>query len=123
MSAISRTFATLTAALVAVGFSATAGAETTLRMSSQWTENTIGSQVDKWWSQEIEKRTKGQVKIKIFFEGALGKAKENLTLIQQGASDTQSVGVSAMAALNRRVSRFSERALGDEGGPDNEGGC
>jgi hypothetical protein len=46
-----------------------------------------------------------------------------LTLIQQGASDTQSVGVSAMAALNRRVSRFSERALGDEGGPDNEGGC
>jgi predicted anti-sigma-YlaC factor YlaD len=45
-----------------------------------------------------------------------------LTLIQQGASDTQSAGVSAMAALNRRVSRFSERALGDELGPGTEGG-
>lgn len=31
-----------------------------------------------------------------------------LTLIQQGASDTQSMGVSAMAALNRGVSRLSD---------------
>ncbi|MDA1094113.1 MAG: hypothetical protein O3A25_12715 [Acidobacteria bacterium] len=45
-----------------------------------------------------------------------------LTLIQQRASDTQSAGVSAMAALNLRVSRFSERALDDARGPDDEGG-
>ena len=41
-----------------------------------------------------------------------------LTLIQQGASDTQSAGVGAMAALNRGVSLLSERALGDERAPD-----
>ena len=56
-----------------------------LKMSSQWTENTPGGQVDVWWANEIEKRTNGEVKIKIFWEGALGKAKENLGLIQQGA--------------------------------------
>ncbi len=56
-----------------------------LKMSSQWTENTPGGQVDIWWAEEIEKRTNGEVKIKIFWEGALGKAKENLGLIQTGA--------------------------------------
>lgn len=60
---------------------------TKLRMSSQWTENTAGAQVDKWWAAEIRKRTDGAVNIKIFWEGALGKAKENLGLIQKGAID------------------------------------
>lgn len=41
-----------------------------------------------------------------------------LTLIQQGASDTRSASAGAIAALNRRVSRLSERALGDERAPD-----
>lgn len=76
-----------TAAFAALLGLAPAAADTTLRMSSQWTENTTGSQIDKWWAQEIDKRTGGQVKIKIFFEGALGKAGENLTLIRQGAID------------------------------------
>ena len=58
-----------------------------LRMSSQWTETTAGAKVDKWWASEIEKRTNGAVKIKIFWAGVLGKAKENLGLIQQGAID------------------------------------
>lgn len=58
-----------------------------LRMSSQWTENTAGAQVDKWWAEEIRNRTNGTVNIKIFWEGALGKAKENLGLIQKGAID------------------------------------
>ena len=40
-----------------------------------------------------------------------------LTLIQQRAS-TQSAGAGAIAALNRRVSLLSERALGDERAPD-----
>ena len=58
-----------------------------LRMSSQWTETTAGAKVDKWWAGEIDKRTGGAVKIKIFWAGVLGKAKENLGLIQQGAID------------------------------------
>jgi hypothetical protein len=45
-------------------------------------------------------------------------AAQVLTLIQQGASETQSVGVGAMVALNRRVSLLSGRALGDERASD-----
>ncbi len=56
-----------------------------LKMSSQWTENTPGGQVDLWWANEIKERTNGEVDIKIFWEGALGKGKENLGLIQSGA--------------------------------------
>ncbi len=78
--------ALLTAGFLAAGLTAEAPAAE-LRMSSQWTETTAGAKVDKWWAKEIEKRTKGAVKIKIFWAGVLGKAKENLGLIQQGAID------------------------------------
>ena len=64
-----------------------ASADVTLRMSHQWAENNAGSKVDKWFAQEVEKRTGGKVKIKIFWSEALGKAKENLGLLQQGAID------------------------------------
>ena len=56
-----------------------------LKMSSQWTENTPGGQVDIWWADQIRERTNGEVDIKIFWEGQLGKGKENLGLIQEGA--------------------------------------
>lgn len=58
-----------------------------LRMSNQWAETTAGAQVDKWWASEIESRTDGAVSVKIFWEGVLGTAKENLGLIQEGAID------------------------------------
>ena len=61
-------------ASLASGFSTTSFAAKTLRMSSQWTETTAGAQVDKWWAKEIETRTNGEIKIKIFWEGVLGKA-------------------------------------------------
>jgi TRAP-type C4-dicarboxylate transport system substrate-binding protein len=86
MSAIRKTLHAALAAAMIFGFAKAADAET-LRMSSQWTEKTAGAQVDKWWAAEIEKRTEGAIKIKIFWEGVLGKAKENLGLIQQGAVD------------------------------------
>ena len=62
-------------------------ADVTLRASSQWNETHAGSQVDLWWADEISKRTNGEVKIKIFFSGALGKAQENLKLMQDRAID------------------------------------
>lgn len=74
-------------AVIAFAVGAPASAEVTLRMSHQWTENNAGSVVDKWFAKEVEKRTNGQVKIKIFWAEALGKAKENLGLLQQGAVD------------------------------------
>ena len=86
MSVIRKTLYAALAAAMIFGFARAAEAKE-LRMSSQWTDKTAGAQVDKWWAAEIEKRTKGAVKIKIFWEGVLGKAKENLGLIQQGAVD------------------------------------
>ncbi len=64
-----------------------AAAKVLLRANSQWNETHAGSQVDKWWAEEIKKRTNGEVEIKLFFGGALGKAQENLGLLQQGAID------------------------------------
>ncbi|MDD9877580.1 MAG: TRAP transporter substrate-binding protein DctP, partial [Magnetovibrio sp.] len=86
MSFIRKSMIISAAAVLAAGLT-TAGQAAELRMSSQWTENTAGAKVDKWWAKEIEKRTNGEVKIKIFWAGVLGKAKENLGLIQQGAID------------------------------------
>jgi TRAP-type C4-dicarboxylate transport system substrate-binding protein len=82
-----RLLAAAAAAVLASGFSTASHAAKTLRMSSQWTETTAGAQVDKWWAKEIEARTNGEIKIKIFWEGVLGKAKENLALIQNGSID------------------------------------
>ena len=77
-----------TAALAfGLGTSLTAADAAELRMSNQWAETTAGAKVDKWWVKEIAKRTNGEIKIKIFWAGVLGKAKENLGLIQQGAID------------------------------------
>ena len=62
-------------------------AKVTLRANSQWPETHAGSQVDKWWAEEIRKRTNGEVDIQLFFGGALGKAKENLELLRTNAID------------------------------------
>ena len=62
-------------------------AKVTLRANSQWPETHAGSQVDKWWADEIRKRTNGEVDIQLFFGGALGKAKENLELLRTSAID------------------------------------
>lgn len=82
-----RLFAAALVVALAGGFSTASFAAKTLRMSSQWTETTAGAQVDKWWGKEIEARTNGEIRIKIFWEGVLGKAKENLALIQNGSID------------------------------------
>ena len=86
MSVIRHGVSTALAAILVAGLSGMASAKT-LRMSSQWTDTTAGAKVDKWWASEVDKRTKGAIKIKIFWAGVLGKAKENLGLIQQGAID------------------------------------
>lgn len=88
MRTIYRTAVTLLAGLTLFGLATEAAlAKTVLRANSQWNETHAGSQVDKWWAEEIKKRTNGEVEIKLFFGGALGKAQENLPLLQQGAID------------------------------------
>ncbi len=88
MKVFSKSVLTLVASatLVVMG-TQISSAKVLLRANSQWNENHTGSQVDKWWAEEIKKRTNGEVEIKLFFGGALGKAKENLPLLSQGAID------------------------------------
>lgn len=85
---MSKMMLTLAAGLVATAVTVeSAAAKVLLRANSQWNETHAGSQVDKWWAEEIKKRTNGEIEIKLFFGGALGKAQENLGLLQQGAID------------------------------------
>lgn len=74
----------LSSALV-ISLAANAWSETTLRLNSQWPSTTAGSKVDQWFADEIKERTNGEVTIQIFWSEALGKANENLSLMQSGA--------------------------------------
>ncbi len=60
-------------------------AKHTLKLNSQWPASTSGSKIDQWFADEVKKRTNGEVEIRIFWSEALGKAAENLTLMQKGA--------------------------------------
>ncbi len=77
----------ISALLASVAFAAplTAAGKTVLKLNSQWPATTPGSKVDQWFADEVKRRTAGEVEIKIFWAEALGKANENLSLIQKGA--------------------------------------
>ena len=73
---------------MAVLWSSLASAQViTLRFNHQTPPTTVGAQVDQWFADEVAKRTNGKVAIKIFWSEALGKAKEMLPLLRQGAID------------------------------------
>lgn len=72
-------------ASVAAGYALPSRARTTLKLNSQWPATTAGSKVDQWFADEVRKRTNGEVDIRIFWSEALGKANENLSLMQKGA--------------------------------------
>jgi TRAP-type C4-dicarboxylate transport system substrate-binding protein len=70
---------------VAASYALPSPAKTTLKLNSQWPATTAGSKVDQWFADEVKKRTNGEVEIRIFWSEALGKANENLSLMQKGA--------------------------------------
>lgn len=77
----------------------TADAQTiTLRMNHWSPAVTAGAQVDQWWADEVDRRTEGRVKVKIFWSEALGKTKEMLTMVKQGAIDIAAVSPSFFPA-------------------------
>ena len=80
-----RTFLGTAIAATALGHLPSAQAKTTLKLNSQWPATTAGSKVDQWFADEVKSRTKGEVEIRIFWSEALGKANENLSLMQSGA--------------------------------------
>jgi TRAP-type C4-dicarboxylate transport system substrate-binding protein len=75
----------LTAAVAAGVHLASAAMQ--LKLNHQMAANTVGSQIDQWFADEVARRTGNEVQIKIFWSEALGKAKENLQLVKDGAVD------------------------------------
>lgn len=68
------------------------------KLSSQWVENTVISQTNRWWAEELEKRSQGKVKVKIFYAGTLAKATENLQLIRSGGVELVNMSPSYFGA-------------------------
>lgn len=84
-------FKQLAAMMLTAGMVAGAQAATTLNLNHQWPATTTGSKVDQWFADEIAKRTGNEVKIRIFWSEGLGKAKEGLSLLQNGAIDMAAI--------------------------------
>ncbi|MSQ21596.1 MAG: hypothetical protein EXR39_19170 [Betaproteobacteria bacterium] len=59
---------------------------------------TAHGQVDQWFADEVAKRSGGQITIKIFWAGAVGKPAELLNLVGRGAIDIAAVPASYFPA-------------------------
>lgn len=77
----------LAAVLVVLALALPASAATTLRMNHQFPASAAGSKMDQWFADEVARLSGGDLKIKIFWSGALGGPKENLDLLGAGAID------------------------------------
>lgn len=68
------------------------------KLSSQWLENTVVSQTNRWWAEELDKRSQGKMKVKIFYVGTLAKPTENLQLIRSGGVELVNMSASYFGA-------------------------
>jgi TRAP-type C4-dicarboxylate transport system substrate-binding protein len=68
------------------GVAAAAG-PVTLKYSTYVTEKSWHGEMHSWWANEVEKRTGGKVKIKIFWMESLTKHKDGLQAVQTGMTD------------------------------------
>ncbi|GAB5467453.1 MAG: TRAP transporter substrate-binding protein DctP [Rhodospirillales bacterium] len=87
MKSLLKTLALSGALSLALGIGVGQADSVTLKMNHQMPATAVGSKVDQWFADQVEKRTKGEVKIKVFWSGGLGKASETLSLLQAGAVD------------------------------------
>ncbi len=58
-----------------------------LRMAHAFPANWAQTKVDQWWADEIEKRSGGKIKVRIFWAGSGGKPTEIVDLVSSGAVD------------------------------------
>lgn len=58
-----------------------------LRMNHQFPESTPGSGIDVWFADTVYQRTRGRLKIKIFWANSLSDPRDNLSLISRGVLD------------------------------------
>lgn len=82
---------TITACLAFTCLGSPATAGTTLNFNSQVLENTVSGQIEKWFAEEVTRRSEGDLTIKVFFGEGLGKATESLSLMEDGAIDLASM--------------------------------
>lgn len=68
-----------------------AWSKTVLNFNSQFIENTVSGKVEKWFADEVTRRTDGEVEVKMFFGEGLGRATESLFLLSDGAIDLASM--------------------------------
>lgn len=59
----------------------------TLKYSTYVTEQSWHGEMHSWWAKEVDKRTGGKVKIKIFWMESLTKHKDGLQAVQTGMTD------------------------------------
>lgn len=58
-----------------------------LTLNHQFPADTPGSKVDQWFADQVYQKTKGEVRIRIFWSNALGDPRENLSLLERGQVD------------------------------------
>lgn len=64
-----------------------ASAATSLKFDSYVSETAGPSWIDRWYLDELEKRTNGEVKIRRYWSGSLNKVGEHLSAVRDGTSE------------------------------------
>ncbi|MFM8609667.1 MAG: TRAP transporter substrate-binding protein [Burkholderiaceae bacterium] len=77
----------LLAASLAVGFVASAAAQTTMRISISVAQNSHQGVGIDTFAREVEKRTNGRYKIQTFYSGSLGGERESIEAVQLGTQE------------------------------------
>lgn len=86
-----RTFLAGTAALAGAGMvgglTGRAFAKSSLKFDSYVSETAGPSWIDRWFLDELEKRTNGEVKVRRYWSGSLNKVGEHLGAVRDGTSE------------------------------------
>ena len=72
---------------LALGFVATAAAQTTMRISISTAQNSHQGIAIDTFAKEVEKRTAGRYKVQTFYNGALGGERESIEAVQLGTQE------------------------------------
>ncbi len=72
---------------LALGFAATAQAQTTMRISISVAQNSHQGIAIDTFAKEVEKRTAGRYKVQTFYAGALGGERESIEAVQLGTQE------------------------------------
>jgi TRAP-type C4-dicarboxylate transport system substrate-binding protein len=72
---------------LAIGFMASAAAQTTMRISISTAQNSHQGVAIDTFAKEVEKRTGGRYKVQTFYNGALGGERESIEAVQLGTQE------------------------------------